>query len=151
MPVLVAVCAKCADIKYRSNRDVPTGEKLKAEWFEPTGTQNTPAVDGQPMYCDDCGGGLKIAPDMARASTASSQVDRATLREQMVKRMGSVGGSESPPQELGYIPPTPSASAITLFEVGKDETIKDMKYVGETSIVIITDRRIVSVDLAGGV
>jgi hypothetical protein len=150
MPVLVAVCAKCADIKYRSNRDILAGEKLKAEWFEPVGTQNTPAVDSQPMTCDDCGGGLKIAPDMVKASP-SAPIDRATLREQMAKRTGIPG---PPTQEvvstLGYIPPTQSAAAITLFEVGKDEVIKDMKYVGETGIVIITDKRIVSVDLAGG-
>jgi hypothetical protein len=146
MPVMVAVCAKCADIKYRSNRDIPTGEKLKAEDFEPTGTQNTPATDGQAMLCDDCGGGLKVAPDMVKRVSGDQPIDRATLREQMAKRVAH--SSQSP--DVGYIPPTPSLTSITLFEVGKDEVIKDMRYIGETAIVVITDKRIVSVDLVGG-
>ena len=126
--VIAAVCPKCSEIRARSvftfNRGEPVKAPLKAEDFEPVGHQPKP-IDGEPVICVDCGTTLSLRP--LPAETANGQLAPRPV--------------VSPPDEQSV------AGVTTLFAAAAGEEMKEMRNIGPDRLLVITNRRILIVDL----
>jgi hypothetical protein len=121
MMIAVALCPTCGEVRYKSTREYTRGERIDPASFEPIG--DAPAPDPtKPALCHVCAAALAFR--ITDPSVLSNkQPSRQTL---------DVGATD------GVV--------TTLFTVNPGEEIKTMRESG-TKVLIITNRRIVTVDL----
>lgn len=127
MPTMfvAAICSKCSEIRARSTftfqRGEPIKSPLKAEDFAPVGDQPVP-TDGQPMTCYSCNGALTLRP-MAEHTINSNPAVEATP-----------------------VAVSPKGLSV-LFAAEPGEEVSQMRDLSPDRILIITNKRIVHVDI----
>lgn len=119
--IIVAVCPTCAEIRARS-RDLPAGTSVTASDFEPINGQ-APPVDGEPALCTVCHTTL-------------------TFRTWRVEPPAAENGHSTP---VDHTPVGPGVR--THFQVEPGEEVKSMRELGTDRLLIITTRRIVTINL----
>ena len=127
--VIVAVCPTCMESRYRSKVPIGKPEDCKASNFAPLG-EAPELPDGSAPVCHVCGAMLKFTTENNLKPKAEAN---AKNREQARQEATNVGGSYSGVQ--------------TLFEVRPGETVKDISVAGP-AVIVITDKRIVRVEVA---
>jgi hypothetical protein len=121
---VVAICPKEGEIRYESTRDFNRGDKIDPAAFTPVGDA-PPPDPRRPAVCHGCG-------------------------ESLVFRF-------VPPSEPSRSPHSPSASSVTpaggtiqtLFEADilGGEQVREIKTLTDTRYLVVTNRRIVLVDV----
>jgi len=126
--VIAAFCQRCSEIRARSTFTFQRGEAvkspLKAEDFTPIGAQPQP-TDGQPSTCYVCNAPLTLRPfpaDVANGSTPTTRGEHYT-------------GDDT------------ARGVEVLFAAQPGEDVKEMRGIGPDKILVITTRRILTVDL----
>ena len=126
--LIAAICPKCSEIRAKSKftfqRGDPMKAPLRASDFEPVGVQPAP-VEGEPSVCAVCNTALSLRPvpvETANGQRAAHPQDHSTVVD--------------------------ASGVTTLFAAQPGEEVKSMRELGPDHIVIITNRRILKINLA---
>jgi len=129
--IILGLCPTCQELRYRSKREFEPGERGNPQDFEPVG--DTPAPSSDVPMCHMCSSLLVFRPQrqLERSKNTPTTKLRSIAPEVVV---------------LDTLPTVvPSRTATTLFEVEPDEKMVDVKPSSPDTLLVITDRRIVSV------
>lgn len=138
MPAAVAICSKCSAYRHRSNRDIPRGEALRPEYFDPIPPQPR-AEDGAPSTCYACQTPLtfRALPDGVDPVAAMGP-----LNGQGEMRRGQVAGG-------GVATATVAVPGVTeLFRAEPGETVREVRDIGRDKLLFITSQRVVRIDIS---
>lgn len=119
--IVHAVCPQCSETRYESTREFQRGEKLDPAAFRPLG--DSPLPDhGKPARCYVCQTDLlfRFVPPQAVSSPSSSPTPGAT---------------------------SPGGTIQVLFAAEPNEQVTTMKPLTEVKYLVVTNRRILIVDV----
>lgn len=140
MPYFIGYCKQCDSTRYRSIRDLAPGA-AKPEDFIPVDPAQPMPKSGEPALCSVCQQNLIFMPE--RGAQDAPVSDRGLLRQAAVQAREEL---VSTGQEVSSVAKTP-LTIQTLFEVRQDEKILKFSELTKESILIITDKRIVFINL----
>lgn len=125
--MLVGLCPKCNEVRYRSVRDLSPKDRIVPEDFEAIGDAPPPEI-GKPTICHACGSTIAFrnADELARAveRTAPARPRPPTSNERPV-----------------------DAAVTTLFSAQDGEEMRDLKPLSEDRLLVVTNRRILVINL----
>lgn len=134
--ILVMYCMTCAAVRYRSNRELGTGEEIRPNDFSPVGDAPPPPPAGPPL-CHECQSLMKLMPEeTAQVMLGHGPALTAQTRQQLAKQAADYQEPLTPDEFFKNL-------TFTLFEVKPGEEIKEIQDSGP-ALMIITNRRIVA-------
>ena len=146
----------CQESRYRSKGPVTPTMKATPDLFIPLGDSPPPETYKEGLRCFACDSVLKFLPLPAasvKAMVGDSTLDRASLRELMVKEQETAARAARlappPPQEPLPAPISPKrlpTYQVSLFEAADGEVVNDIKEVGEMVFLVKTSKRLLIID-----